>query len=378
MAKQKEATSAASRLELPADPRAALERLRTLLAEGVPAGEIAAAAAGINDAGAAELLTEMEARVTGATRREVRRALFRLRQHGINAPQAFTAAPAGPAAATGAGLSGFVSHIDPEDAQIVWLVKARSGGGLSRLRGLVSEHEGLVTVSFDHLSRRELREERQELERRLGIKLMEADWQLADHLLCDAYRRTTQEQRSKVGDFLALRAELVATPPAADFVHPIYRELADRLAVEPALEPLAEAGLTANLLSADELAPYLKEIGEIRQSPLVLNRFQQEERVEKVVASALGALFTPLRRRIIQRRLENLALTLSRANEPDRAAAAAGAAARLRDGVEPASVPFFVQLVRQNLSAALSEQQQKAAEEPRLIVTPTEALRAQA
>jgi hypothetical protein len=150
------------------------------------------------------------------------------------------------------------------------------------------------------------------------------------------------------------------------------------LAVEPALEPLAEAGLTANLLSADELAPYLKEIGEIRQSPLVLNRFQQEERVEKVVASALGALFTPLRRRIIQRRLENLALTLSRANEPDRAAAAAGAAARLRDGVEPASVPFFVQLVRQNLSAALSEQQQKAAEEPRLIVTPTEALRAQA
>ena len=37
--------------------------------------------------------------------------------------------------------------IDGDGARIVWILKARQGGGLRRLWGVVSEREGLVGVT---------------------------------------------------------------------------------------------------------------------------------------------------------------------------------------------------------------------------------------
>jgi len=326
--------------------------------------------------GAAQLLAEMEAASSGEARREIRRALFKLRQRGIEpAPQPASAEQARPLATPGENMSALLSAIDSEGARIVWIVKARPQGGSSRLWGLTSESEGLVGATLANLSRQQLREGRKEIEQRAQTVLVEADWRLADFILCEAYRRTPESRRGQVGNFLAIRAEIIATPPAADFQHPIYQEFAAEIAAEPALELLKEPDLAGWKLPAEKTKPYVDEVNEIRQSPLVLNRFQQEDRINAIVDRAIGDLLSGEGATIARRRLEDTAYYLARAGRRPAAGWAAAAAARLRDNADVKRIPFFQEFVRANLGAILAEQEEHQRQEPRLIATPAEVMR---
>lgn len=366
-----------------APPEQALARLRELRgAPGVNDGAIARALGGIASAEAAAMLAAMERGASGALRREIRRALFRLRQRGI-APPAESAAPAQalPAAVTPApaepGLSAMFSPMDADGARFVWLLKARPRGGIARVWGLLSEAEGLINVRLSELTRRELREERAELERRVGVKMVEGDGLLGDFVLCEAYRRTPEDKRAQVGSFLTLRAELVAAPPPAEIAHPIYAEMASALEHEPSPELLKEPEVAGWKLPAAEIKPYVDEIKSIRESVLVLNRVQQEERVNTVVERAIGELLSGERARRARRRLEDTAYYLARGGRREAAGWAAAAAARLRDSADPRRIAFFQALMRAQLGAVFAEEREKEREEPRLIMTPAEAMRAQ-
>ncbi len=331
--------------------------------------------------GAAQLLAEMEAASSGEARREIRRALFKLRQRGIEpAPQPASAEQARPLAPSGENMSALLSAIDAEGARIVWIVKARPQGGSSRLWGLTSESEGLVGeglvgATLANLSSRQLREGRKEIEQRAQTVLVEADWRLADFILCEAYRRTPESRRGQVGNFLALRAEIIATPPATDFQHPIYAELAAETTAEPPLDLLKEPELAGWTLPAEKTKPYVDEVTEIRQSPLVLNRFQQEDRINAIVERAIVDLLSGEGATVARRRLEDTAYYLARAGRRAAAGWAAAAAARLRDGADLKRIPFFQEFIRANLGAVLAEQEEQARQEPRLIATPAEVMR---
>src|SRR5271166_3414553 len=109
----------------PADPEGVIDKLRSLRAAGTAnESRLAAAAGQISSPASAQFLAEIEAGATGPLRREVRRALFRLRQHGVEAPMG----PASPAkAAVSAGepnVSALISPIDSSGARLVWMLKA--------------------------------------------------------------------------------------------------------------------------------------------------------------------------------------------------------------------------------------------------------------
>ncbi|HYK64055.1 MAG TPA: hypothetical protein VEY94_03845, partial [Patescibacteria group bacterium] len=65
----------------PADALAKLRELRG--APGIADAAIARALGAIADQAAAAMLAELEAGATGATRREIRRALYKLKQRGV-------------------------------------------------------------------------------------------------------------------------------------------------------------------------------------------------------------------------------------------------------------------------------------------------------
>jgi len=364
----------------PAAPAAeALARLGELrAAPGVSPSAIARALGAIASAEAAAMLAAMEAGASGALRREVRRALFRLRQRGI-APAAAAAAPARPAAEPPAapGLSALFSPVDADGARIVWLLKERRGGGIARLWGLLADSEGLINVALSELSRRELRTERAEMERRAGVKMVEGDARLADYVLCEAFRRTPPEKRPQVGNFLTLRMEIVGSPPPADIVHPIYAEMASALEHEPAMDLLKEPGIAVWKFPATAIKAYADEIKSIQESVLVLNRVQQEARINIVVERAVGELLSGERATAMRRRLEDIAYYMARSGRREVAGWAAAAAARLRDGADTSRIPFFQALIRAQLGAVFAEEQEREREEPRLIMTPAEAMRAQ-
>jgi hypothetical protein len=359
-------------------PADAIAKLRDLRGKPTVADVAIARALGmIADAGAAAMLIEMEAGASGATRREVRRALYKLKQHGIEAPAPPAAtAPAATTLHDTDTETAMLSPIDGEGARIVWIVKPRVQGGLLRMWALISESEGLVGAQNSHLSRRELKSERDELERRAQVKLVDGDWRVADFIACEAWRNTPESRRGQVGNFLALRAELIASPPPTDLMHPVYTELAAEVAAEPSVELLKEPELLEWRLPDALLKPYVDEINQAGESVIVLSPVHKQERVNAVIDRATGELLSGDNGRRIRRRLEDIAYYLARVGRRDQAGWAAGAAARLRDGIDVAKAVFFQAFIRTQLGTVAAAEQQKAEEEPRLIMTPAEAMRA--
>jgi hypothetical protein len=358
----------------PADAIAKLRELRGT--PGVTDLAIARALGMIADPAAAAMLAEMEAGAAGAMRREVRRALYKLKQHGIDAPSppAATAIPDRGTERT--EINAMLSPIDSEGARIVWIVKPRMQGGLLRMWALISEHEGLVGAQNTRLSRRELNSEREELERRAQVKLVDADWRVADFIACEAWRNTPESRRGQVGNFLALRSELIASPPPTELVHPVYAELAAEAAAEPSVELLKEPEFLEWRLPDDLLKRYVDEINEAGESVIVLSPVHKQERVNAVIDRATAELLSGAHGKRIQRRLEDIAYYMVRAGRRPQAGWAAAAAARLRDEIDVTKALFFQAFIRTQLGTVAAEEQQKAEEEPRLIMTPAEAMRA--
>jgi hypothetical protein len=337
---------------------------------------IAEALGEMNDTAAGALLVEMEAHATGALRREIRRAIYKLRQHDIEVrePEAEHKAAAAPAES---GLTALMSPIDPDGAQIVWMIRARPRGGVVRLWGLVSERLGLAGAQNHALNRHELKLQQEELERQSEVKLVDIDPRLADFILCEAYRRTPASARLNVGSFYALRTEVTAAGVPTQIAHPIYIEFAEQAAEEPSIDLLKEQEVQAFRIPVKELEPYLEEVNRAQESVLVVSRSSQEERILGAVDKAIGELLTGARAERLRRRLEDTGLYLARTGRPQQAGWAAAAAARIRDGADLTKVPFFRSLVQTQLGALMAQEAEHKREEPRLIMTPAEAIRAQ-
>ena len=359
-----------------AAPADAIAKLRELRGKaGIAEVAIARALGTIADASAVAMLVEMEAGATGALRREIRRALYKLKQHGIDAPAASGAAAATTVHDSDSDKTAMLSPI-ADGARIVWIVKPRVQGGVLRMWALISERDGLVGAQNTGLSRRELKSERDELERRAQVKLVDADWRVADFIACEAWRITPESSRGHVGNFLTLRSELIASPPPTELLHPVYAELASEAAAEPSVELLQEPELLEWTLS-DELAkPYLQEIARADQSVIVVSPLHKQERINAVLDRATAELLSGDKGRHARRRFEDIAYYMARVGRRRQAGWAAGAASRLRDGVDASKVPFFQAFIRSQFGEVAAAEQQKAAEEPRLIMTPAEAMRA--
>jgi hypothetical protein len=258
------------------------------------------------------------------------------------------------------------------------MVKSRPGAGQKRLWALISEKDGLFAITAESLSRKELRADRAQLEQRAGAPMVEADWRLADFIMCEAYRRTPGDRRARVGNFLTLRAEMISEAPPTDFHHPIYDEFVAEVSFEPSPDLMKEPDIAAYKLGQEAVKPFADEVTQLQQSTLVLNRMVQEERVEGVIGRALELLLAGDPGERLRRRLEDTGYYFARTGKRTQAGWAAAAAARLRDHADLKLVPFFQAFMRAQLGAILAEQQEKRQEQPRLIMTPAEMMRARA
>ncbi len=364
-----------------AAPEAAIAKLESLRGTaGVSDVAIVRALTTIASAESAAMLLRMETHAAGVLRREIRRALFKLRLHGIEPPladaRAETIASASlPASET--GLSALLSPADGDGARVVWIVKARPGAGVKRLWGLVSERDGLFGISLTQLTRKELRHERTDLERRAGVSFIDADWRVADFILCDAYRRTAESHRGEIGNFFAFRTELIAQSPPSDLKHPVYDEFVAELAHDPSGDLMKEPDVAAWPIAPAIVKPYADEIAGLRNSVLVLSRVQQEERVVTVIERAIAELLTGEIGTRLRRHLEDTAYYFARTGRTQQAAWAIAGAARIRDGADLKRIAFFQAFMRAQLGAIIAEEEQHQREETRLIMTPAEAMRAQ-
>ena len=110
-----------------------------------------------------------------AVRKEIRRALYRLRQRGVPvpappAPAATARTPAAPEA------EGFLSPFDGRGDRLIWIVRPLPSGGSFLVAAQLNEPEGLRDVSAGEASRKQIRTARQKLEADSNLRLVAAGW----------------------------------------------------------------------------------------------------------------------------------------------------------------------------------------------------------
>jgi hypothetical protein len=347
------------------------------LAGGIagPDGEALASALGeLSTPAAAALLADLEPYAPDRDRRKaIRRALYRLAQRGVAAPPRAAIATRRAAATD---VEGFVSHFDGRGDRLIWLVRALPTGGAVLVAATLNEPGGLLDVHSAEVSRKQLRATRQRLETEAHLRLVPAPWRPLDALLVEAHERAGAPDRNR--DYLRIRPRLTTEPPtppaepaSAHAAPPGPDEAAAVAAGSAAL--LAEPELATWWPAEEALAPFVRELAGVRESPLVLNRLQQEERIRETLRRAATLLVPPP---VFARRLEGTAYVLAETGRAAAARQALAAAACLRARpAEAADVPVVAAWVERALGQRLAEETARREESGSLVMTPGQFLR---
>jgi len=370
-----DATATLARLGLDAAALAAgtasTEQVRALLA-GPEAMALLDALGDVAAPAVAALLVAVEAAVTDrAVRKGIRRALYRLSQRGVPTPERPPTPAAAPRPIAG-DIEGYVTAFDGRGERLLWLVRALPSGGALLVAGSANEPGGLRDLRTGESSRKQLKAGRQQLAKETGLRLVEADWRVVDALLVEAHHRAAARER----DYLRVRTRLTDAPPAEP-----GEPVSSRTSVPTGAERDALVASSAELLGEPELrvwwpspeaaAPFLAEMAEVRDSPIVLAPVQQEERLEAILRRATRELFPP---DVTARRLEGTAYVLAETGRVPAARQALAVAAVLRTAPAVQDVPLLAALVRQGVGALFVGQEQRRSEERQgsLVMTPEE------
>jgi len=309
-------------------------------------------------------------------RREIHRSLYKLSQKGVvvERPQPQVAAPV----LTPVEPEGYISPFDGYGNRLIWLVKPRVGGGLHYLSAVVNEPEGMRDVDTVIISRKMLRQMRKELEDQHHVVMIEADWRHCDFLIYEGYERA-QAQEREVASYPALRSHLVSSSPSGG-EPPIYRHLdpmvieADTTLVDDSACLLEEQETESWLVGEEQARQYVKQITEARESSLVLNRYQQEDRMLDIINRAVEEIFSNEGAAIYARRLEETAFyffATGREALAKRALATALALKRSERGGR--GIPFCNEMVRRSMALYYNEEETKEKEQSSgLIMKPQE------
>ncbi len=330
---------------------------------------------------AAAALSEMESRARGKElKREIRRSLFRLEQRGILPPR-----PSGRPAETPALAKeedrGYLSPVDGRGDLVVWYVRPERSGDYYVLSGVLNHRQGLLESDAGHVARPALRELLEGTRRRFSVRLLRADAAWCDRILHEAYKRSGSKRSPSVARFPSFRMEIshrVPEPVPCPVHHLVEgaKEAEGRDLVDRSASLLEEPELAGWILDPDWMAPHLEALQAISDSPLVLNRFQQEERREKALRAALSAIFAGEAREIYRLRLEAMAyyFLLDKREEAARGALAVREALSEGSPGPVETLPFVARLGGRSFAAAEEARKVRAEEERRvsLIVKPGE------
>ncbi|HZP42379.1 MAG TPA: hypothetical protein VFD84_12855 [Candidatus Binatia bacterium] len=345
--------------------------------EGPDGGTAADALGDLAAPPVAALLATVEPRLASrAARKAVRRALYRLGQRGVPVPARAAPPPARPVAAP--EIEGWMSHVDGRGDRAVWLVASAPAGATRLVAAQVNEPEGLRDLQEAEVTRKKLRAARRQLETQAHLRLVPVPWRILDALLVEAEARSGDAGRGR--GWAHARARLTSEPPAPP-AEPVSRRVAapadaDAAAlVAGSVRLFDEPELASWWPPSEALAPFVGEIAAVRDSPLVLNRLQQEERLREVLGRAAATLI-PVR--VFARRLEANAYVFAETGRAEAARTALATAAALRARpAEAHAVPFVAGYVERALGRLLAEvtAEQEERAQSSLVVTPQEFMR---
>ena len=331
----------------------------------------------IADAASVELLIEIEKHSADKDlKKEIRRSLFKLGQRGLVIPlEETTQGRAPPAFNRPPEIEAYMSAVDGTGGRLIWIVKPQPNFGLQTIHAMVNDCDGLQRVGGAQIRRRELRKMAQEIKQQHGISMIAVPWEYADQIIYESFEKAKSQGRSGLENFHELRAMLHSGKPKPQ-EHPVYGKLDAHVVREGAWRELSrrildEPELRFWVLDEDFARSFLSQLQEAQTSRLVLNPMQKEERLANIVREAVAALCSGEMGKLMQRRMEDMALYFLETERAELAKLALAVALQIKEGNPgPLDVSFLTGLVQKTFAFYLAQEKNKAEEEPSLIVKP--------
>lgn len=332
----------------------------------------------INDLSAVAALAQIDQETTDKElKKEIRRSLFKLAQKGFVIPGEPRAGGkvAAPVFEAAKGMEAYLSAVDGGGGRLVWIVKLQPNRGLQLVQAMLNDREGLQRIGGAQIRRKELRDMSREIKAKHGVSMIMVPWEYADQVLYEGYERAKVRGGVGLENFHELRSMIGAGKPKQE-EHPIYRRLHDTDVREGAWREqsrrlLDEPELQYWILDADWMQPFLAQLEEAQMSRLVLSPFQKEERMAGIVRDTVETLCRREAGKVMQRRMEDMALYFKETNREELARLALAVALQIKEGDPgPLDVSFLTGLVQKSFAFYLSQQKAKTEEEPSLIVKP--------
>jgi hypothetical protein len=309
-------------------------------------------------------------------RHEIRRSLYKMSQKGLVAkrvePTPPIFAPLEP--------EGYLSPIDGSGDRLLWVVKAKAGGGLHYLSAVVNEPEGLRYFDFAEINRKKLRQMREDFATRMQMTLVEVPWRYCDAVMYEGYERAKAKENKEADAYLSFRTHLLNAP-----AQPVEVPLSTLLDIEAiatdvtllqtSVPLLQEPEMQLWMLDHERAHHYTDKISQVQESPLILNRFQQQDRLQTVIDSATIEVFAGESGVAYARRLEETALYFWTTGREEAAKRAFAVSLALKQSTQGGKgIPFCEELIRQSIAMHYHEEKQHEKEESRgsLIMRPSE------
>jgi hypothetical protein len=330
----------------------------------------------IVDPAALEALVAIDGQVVDKElKKEIKRSFFKLAQRGLAMPR--EESPEAKSAGLfdrGPEIEAYMSSVDGAGGRLIWIAKPQPSHGLQVIQAMVNDREGLQRIGAAQIRRKELRKMAHEIKDRHGISMIAVPWEYADQVAYEAFEKAKSLGRTGFENFHEIRAIVNRDKPKMR-EHPVYSKLA-RETREGAWRELSrrlldEPELRFWILDDDFARPFLSHVQEAQTSRLVLNPVQKEERLAGIVRDAVKALCTGEMGKLMQRRMEDMALCFVETDRQQAAELALAVALQIKEGDPgPLDVSFLTGLVQKSFAFYLSQQKTKAEQEPSFIVKP--------
>ncbi len=312
------------------------------------------------DVAAAERLRELSNSPHRPVAKEARRALFRLKQAGVEPPAAQPAAPARiePGAVT--AHRAYMTNVGGNGRRLLLFVRNDPHGGSPFLiTALVGDEEGLVDIAGGKKPRREVEERIEQLRRRENHVTAEVPVDYARHVLQEAVRQSGELRRplpqgySRWTAYIGESETTYDSPLVFDYID--VEQLKNDLSISRKPEDLFQKKpFEGWILDPQEVEPWEVNFFETQQTRLALDQAQLAQRGDRVIDEATDALMAGGKVALWRGRLTETALVLALADRMEDAKQALYQTLSMQDDLIPHDVPFARALVHRAIFVVIA------------------------
>jgi hypothetical protein len=310
-------------------------------------------------------------------RKIIKRSLYRLKSRGITIEEVLSDKERSVLRPLQAEpRQGFASGIDLLGQRLLWLIIPHPGRGLSVMRGIVSDIQGLVDFSQDEMTRKGFRSFFEEVQEKNPFPMVDMESSYVALLFTQAHQRSLEKKEISSQDYL--RAKLEIESIKKEYMKPLvysYLQI-DEMAGDDRMLKKGGDLLKVDIfhswrIEEDLIRPFADEVWNAEESKIVLNPTQKEARFQGIYQKALTDLFSGERKFLYQRRLEEMAYVLFKLGKEEEAKICLSVAMDLEKPLNPIQPnPFLFQLVTKSIFSLLAESYEKKSKELSLIVKP--------